>query len=122
MELLNVSGFKPHELTQQFFKDSSGNFQHVAPWVNYDTNTGGASPTYTPTGAQNFLLYRLFEFVKTDNGMPGIVDGGRVPGKININTLDLSAKRCSRRCSTPRPRWGQIPSRLPTWIMLSRLS
>ncbi len=111
VELLNVSGFKPHELTQQFYKDNAtGNFQHVAPWVNYDTSSGATPPTYTPTNAQPFLLYRLLEFVKTDNGTPGIVDGGRVPGKININTIDASyynpttpvASPVFKRCATPK--------------------
>ncbi len=75
VELLNVSGFKPHELTQQFYKDASGNFQHVAPWSQ-----------------ENFLLYRLLEFVKAGNGAAGVVDGGRVPGKVNINTIDANGE------------------------------
>jgi hypothetical protein len=49
MELLHVSAFKPHELTQQFVTDT-GKFNHRAPW-------------YDPSRR----LYRVFEFLKTDD-------------------------------------------------------
>ena len=82
VELLNVSAFKPHELTQQFYKDAvTGALRAYGP-VDYLQRGRHFD------AAQNFLLYRLLEFVKTDNATPGVVDGGRVPGKININTLD----------------------------------
>ena len=79
MELLNVSGFKPHELTQQFIDvngkkgDGLGD-GHVAPWQD-----------------QNMRLYRLLEFLRVKNITPGVAPLGRVPGKININTLDPNA-------------------------------
>jgi hypothetical protein len=73
IELLNVSGFKPHELTQQFIDANGTHFGHLAPWKD-----------------ENARLYRLLEFVKAGNGARGVVDGGRVPGKININTLDIN--------------------------------
>ncbi len=71
MELLRVSAFKPHELTQQFMLLNQPS-SHEAPWLN-----GGSR------------LYRVFEFLETlprAAGMPA-APGGRVPGKVNINTI-----------------------------------
>ena len=78
MEMLQVSGFKPHELTQQFMTGgmnqqtgkANNRFAHRAPW--YD---------------QTARIYRLFEFLEADFRMQGVTVGGRVPGKININTI-----------------------------------
>ncbi|MFL5241418.1 MAG: hypothetical protein ACJ8FY_04865 [Gemmataceae bacterium] len=79
MELLHVAAYKPHELTQQFMLQPPPvggaaqpplQFFHRAPW--YD---------------QTSRLYRFLEFAETpDNGW-GIPYGGRVPGRININTV-----------------------------------
>jgi hypothetical protein len=72
MELLHVSAFKPHGLTQQF-ATASGSFQHYAPWFD-----------------QTARLYRLFEFLETHDraaGVTPLLPGGRIPGKININTI-----------------------------------
>jgi hypothetical protein len=68
MELLNVSMFKPHELTQQFV------------------------PSYGHCAALAFLnqqsrLYRVFEFLETGSQAMGVARQGRVPGRININTM-----------------------------------
>ncbi|HYV37546.1 MAG TPA: hypothetical protein VE988_17705, partial [Gemmataceae bacterium] len=66
MELLHVSGYGPHELTQQF---NGKMFGQQAPWFDNATR-----------------LYRFFEFVETAPRMTG-TNGRRVPGKININTI-----------------------------------
>jgi hypothetical protein len=76
-ELAHVSGFKPHELTQQFIDLNGTPYSQYAPW----TDAGGAS-----------LLYRLLEFVKVKNPTPGIVNGGRIPGRVNLNTIDPNAR------------------------------
>jgi hypothetical protein len=70
MELLHVSGFKPHELTQQFMQGGTVSFGHRAPW--YD---------------QNARIYRAFEFLETHDPLNGTTIGGRLPGLININTI-----------------------------------
>jgi hypothetical protein len=82
MELLQVSGYKPHELTQQFIFPTGGtlqNYQHRAPWFDEDL---ASSP-----GSNSHFLYRLFEFLETGNRAAGMTPGGRVPGKVNINTI-----------------------------------
>jgi hypothetical protein len=64
MELLHVSGFKPHLLTQQFIINSGGTlarFQHYAPWFDQGITSGNSA-----------LLYRLFEFVETRNRATGL--------------------------------------------------
>jgi hypothetical protein len=67
MELLHVSGYKPHELTQ-FFGDNTvttqmGTFNHRVPWFDEDVATGGAS---------SHRLYRFFELVETRSRMAGM--------------------------------------------------
>lgn len=70
MEMLLVSAFKPHELTQQFVDQQGKAHRHTAPW--YESST---------------RLYRLFEFLETHSRAAGVRPGGRIPGKININTI-----------------------------------
>ncbi|MSQ93104.1 MAG: hypothetical protein EXR98_00955 [Gemmataceae bacterium] len=80
LELLHVSAFKPHELTQQF----------IVPV--------GAGPTVTKfqhsligngnlLGNPATLLYRMLEVLGTPNNMLGAVPGGLMHGNININTM-----------------------------------
>jgi hypothetical protein len=67
LELLHMSGYKPHELTQQFVT-AAGPFKHYAPWNDPST-----------------LLYRALELMDTPNHMAGTA---RVwPGNINLNTI-----------------------------------
>ena len=91
MELLNVPGVKPHELTHYFQMNSTQNAsdnpsKHLAPWSN-----------------QNSRLARFFEFVTTANRYNGIAVGGRVPGKININTLGTNDKEVFRAAVDVQP-------------------
>ena len=68
IELLHVSGFKPHELTQQFVTPA-GKFQHYAPW-----------------GQPGSMISRLLDQTSS-HYMNGLYTGGRFPGNINLNTM-----------------------------------
>src|SRR5262249_7520120 len=89
VELLHVSGYKPHELTQQFVVGTDATdgvpFQHYAPW-----------------GLPEARISRLFGFLETrpplfdrlydtpPNPPDSLFDsaaGRRVPGRINLNTV-----------------------------------
>jgi len=73
IELLQVSGYKPAQLTQLFYT-SAGKFQHRAPWLQ---TTNGSST----------MIYRAFEFFEAGLRPQWTPIGGRFPGKININTI-----------------------------------
>lgn len=66
MELLHVSGFKPHELTQQFGDSGAtplGTYNQRVPWFDEDLSA-------TPT--KSHRLYRFFEMVETRSWMNGL--------------------------------------------------
>lgn len=72
LELLQVSGCQPHQLTQRF-APGSGNAQrylYQAPWLDPACR-----------------LYRLFEFVETRARVAGANPSSKVTGKINLNTI-----------------------------------
>jgi hypothetical protein len=74
MELFNVSGFHPWQLTHQFRTDNGSganpNYGHLVPWTD-----------------QTNRLYRIFEFLEAHDRAAGMTAGGRLAGKININTI-----------------------------------
>src|SRR5262249_40629066 len=67
-ELLQVSAFKPHELTQQF-RTGNQRFTHRAPWL--DEGLAASTPP------QSNRLYRTLEFLTV---------GGRWPGTGSVRT------------------------------------
>ena len=78
-ELLHVSWFKPHELTQQFMvgtlqevrSDAPGHlFQHRAQWTLSDTR-----------------LLRFLDHVSCGTFGAGVAPNGRLPGRVNLNTM-----------------------------------
>jgi hypothetical protein len=72
-ELLQVSGFKPHELTHQFVTGTLAApvpYNQRAPWFD-----------------QTARIYRALEIFETGDRAAGMSVGGRWPGKTNINTL-----------------------------------
>jgi hypothetical protein len=68
MELLHVSAFKPHELTQQFRTGDLANqrFNHRAPWLDEDL-VGSSTP-------QSHRLYRALEFLGTHCRLLGMMN------------------------------------------------
>jgi len=107
MELLHVSAWPPYKLTQQFMLGADntptvGNiittFAHYAPW--FDALPAGETLATTPniitcpwwfdpnlpTGSSH-RLYRLFEFLECGDRAFGVNGLGRIPGKVNINTI-----------------------------------
>jgi hypothetical protein len=82
MELLQVSGFKPHELTQQFMYPGLP-FGHRVAWFDEDL----ASLSQSPNPMPSHRLYRIFEFFETKDLAAGVTIGGRTPGKVNLNSI-----------------------------------
>jgi hypothetical protein len=80
-ELLSVSAYKPHQLTQQFINANAlgAKHNHRAFW--FDEDLAGAGQT------TSHRLYRFFEFVEAGTRLQWSPMGGRVPGKINLNTV-----------------------------------
>jgi hypothetical protein len=76
MELLQVSGYQPYQLTQNFIAFNNNGiltkFLHRAPWFS-----------------QSHRLYRAFTHLRTGDRTTGVstLGGNRLPGKININMV-----------------------------------
>ncbi len=83
MELLNVSAYPPHYLTNKFLSTTPPGttvtpYNHYAPW--FDPNETAGTPSSN-------RLYRLFEYLDTNNRGAGVALNGRISGKININSI-----------------------------------
>src|SRR5262249_6982593 len=70
IELFHVSAYKPHELTQLFMYSTTTKHAQVAPWL-----------------VENSFLFRALEFMNTGERAQGVAHGGRIPGRVNINTF-----------------------------------
>jgi hypothetical protein len=75
MELLQVSGYPPHQLTQYFLHRNALTgalepFGHRVPWFDADNR-----------------LYRIFEFLRAAPPPAASPPLDRVAGKVNINTI-----------------------------------
>lgn len=71
-EMLNVSAYRPHLLTQKF---------------NTTSMTASVSPHTLPWQDQTTRIYRMLEFLTVRDRTVEMAAGGRVPGKINLNTV-----------------------------------
>jgi hypothetical protein len=121
MELLNVSAFMPHELTQQFNAQmyptesqipaaavpgtTQSFYGHRAPWFDEDQGPGSGN---------SHLLYRLFEFLETGNRAAGMTPGGRIPGNININTIYDQQEVLQALCAALAPNSNPNPNYFDT--------
>jgi hypothetical protein len=108
MELLHVSGFKPHLLTRQFMTGARNNannrFQHLAPWFD--------QPPFVPAG-QTARLYRAFEFLETRNRSAGMM-----PGSVTITSQTAVTPPFPKTMTiTPSAMSGIAPSGAPWSIM-----
>jgi hypothetical protein len=118
MELLNVSGFVPHQLTHRFLDPTTQTDKNqpplpiFAPYAHRVATTppnnytpvispanGLGHPTLTAPALSGWFdertrLYRAFEFLSTRERGGMVSPSGRVPGTININTMwDLEVWR-----------------------------
>lgn len=93
IELLHVAACKPHELTHLFFMAQAGDglnparrrVAYTANWLDDpDRDNGiGVGP-----GGQSTFLFRALDFLRPGGSFTeGIPLGGRVPGKLNLNTM-----------------------------------
>jgi hypothetical protein len=93
-ELLQVVAVKPHELTHLYYESAAGNnpvpsptgldpnnrLWYTADWMDH-------APNLSPAFANGGFLYRALGVLKVPTALDGLGMGGRVPGKININTI-----------------------------------
>jgi len=87
VELLQVSNFKPYELTQKFIYPDPVN--PMGPPVKHGhvlhvDLSGARYPVWFDPTAR---LYRFFEFLERGGEMAGVSRQGRVPGLVNLNTI-----------------------------------
>ncbi|MDB5313842.1 MAG: hypothetical protein JWO38_8044 [Gemmataceae bacterium] len=92
LELLHVAGVKPHELTQLFVSAPGGIAANIrkdlaqAPWLGSVAAT--SLPGYdTTTTVTNNQLFRALDLLRVKPWNYGIPSGGKVHGRININTI-----------------------------------
>jgi hypothetical protein len=103
MELLNVSGVKPHELTSWFQRGCLVADTPAAGVNPAQPASINPSPHLVRWTTEDSRLYRFFEFVTTGSELAttgsfqiNYLVGGRVPGRININTMDRNAREIFR--------------------------
>jgi len=85
-ELLHVVAVKPSELTQAFFMAPTDIADPTKRRVAYTANWLDA-PDSLITANRSTFLFRALDFLRTPSWMEGIPTGGRVPGRVNPNTI-----------------------------------
>ncbi len=79
MDMLYVSTYHPHELMQQFIPAGSG--------PNPATSVAHQQSLRVALSNPATRLYRAMEMLGVHSWMHGVPFGGKIPGKININTV-----------------------------------
>ena len=77
LEILHVTGGKPHELTQQFMTPLNGSVQKF----------GGTPVWFPPAATPGPPLYRALEWLRIQPYGQQTALSGRLAGRININTI-----------------------------------
>jgi hypothetical protein len=93
-ELLHVAATRPHRLTQQYFLSQSTplptgpsrRLAYTANWLDVPDAYMPAAPPPTPPTNSTFLL-RALDYLRPGPYTEGMPSGGRVPGRVNINTI-----------------------------------
>jgi len=99
-ELFQVVGTKPHELTHEFCGPpppadpnngltQNGRLKYLVNWLDQPQvpTPAPAQPPQPGVPYQGGLMYRALGLLRTPTPLNGLGMGGRVPGKININTI-----------------------------------
>jgi hypothetical protein len=95
LELLHVTGVKTHELTQNYVSaPAPGGMANLrsdmalAPWLGSKGTAPTIVPGYDPTvNLTNNGLYRAFDLLRVKPWGYGVPLGGKVHGRINVNTV-----------------------------------
>ena len=101
-ELMHVVAVKPHELTQTYQAPPNGQrWQFTANWLDQ----GVVAPN------RGTYLWRALEFLKVPTRHAGLGMGGRVAGKVNINTTyaqEIFDAVCDAQSGTNRFSQAQV--------------
>jgi hypothetical protein len=96
IELLHLPAVGPAQLTQRFVTGDPSTFmggipeayqQHTANWLDRPDPNFVTWPTTAGTTLQSSRLSRALEFLNTRDRSAGMSAGGRVPGRLNLNTF-----------------------------------
>lgn len=85
-ELLHVVAVKPHELTQSFYMAQTDIADPTKRRIAYTANWLDSPDTALPANKSTFL-FRALDYLRTPSWIEGVPFGGRIPGKLNVNTV-----------------------------------
>lgn len=86
-ELLQVAAVKPSELTKTYYMAQADMTDPTKRRTGYTANWLDSPDSALTGGNKSTFLFRALDFLKTGSWTEGIPLGGRVPGKVNLNTV-----------------------------------
>ena len=87
-ELLHVTAVKPHELTHFFYMAQTDVADPTKRRLAYTANwLDGPDAANLPPPGKSTFLFRALDFLRAGSFTEGLPLGGRVPGKVNPNTM-----------------------------------